>query len=106
MKAEGTELTPAAKAEYQKLIDEYEKKVETYKGEQKAIQAEAKRFEEVKADAQLHGQTFGIAVIYLQIAILLSSIAALLKKKVVWLVGTSLGAVGVVYFINGFFMFF
>jgi hypothetical protein len=106
MKTEGTELTPAALAEYQKLIDEYAGKVETYKAEQKEIMAEAKRFEEVKADAQKHGQTFGIAVIYLQIAILLSSIAALLKKKLVWLAGTSLGAVGVVYFINGFFMFF
>jgi uncharacterized membrane-anchored protein len=48
-------------------------------------------------------------VIFLQIAILLSSIAALMKKKPVWVLGLILGlimgAFGVIYFINGFFLF-
>ena len=39
----------------------------------------------------------------LQIAILLSSIAALLKKKSVWVIGLALGLVGLFYFINGYF---
>jgi hypothetical protein len=56
-------------------------------------------------DAQKHAQIFGIAVIFLQIAILLSSIAALMKKKPVWVLGLILGAFGVIYFINGFFLF-
>jgi len=46
-----------------------------------------------------------MAVIYLQIAILLSSIAGLLKKKVVWLTGTIAGLVGVIYFADGFLVF-
>jgi hypothetical protein len=44
-------------------------------------------------------------VIFLQIAILLSSIAALMKKKPVWVLGLITGAFGVVYFLNGFFLF-
>jgi len=44
-------------------------------------------------------------VIYLQLAILLSSIAALLKKKPVWVFGLVCGAVGVVFFANGFYLF-
>jgi len=44
-----------------------------------------------------------VAVIWLQIAILLSSIAALLKKKPLWLIGLAAGIVGLVYFGNGFF---
>jgi uncharacterized protein DUF4337 len=60
----------------------------------------------VRDDAQKHGQTFGIAVIFLQIAILLSSIAALIKKRLVWLLGVAIGLVGIVYFCNGFFLFF
>ena len=41
----------------------------------------------------------------LQIAILLSSIAALLKKKAVWVIGLALGLLGVAYFVNGFFLY-
>ena len=48
----------------------------------------------------------GLAVIYLQIAILLSSIAALLKKPFIYWVGLAVGVVGLVYFANGFFLFF
>ncbi len=91
--------------EYRKKIDDYEKKVAKYEGEKAAIQKEAKTFEAVRDEAQRHGQAFGIAVIFLQIAILLSSIAALLKKKPVWLLGLAVGIVGIFYFVNGFFLF-
>ena len=92
--------------EYRKKIDDYEKKVAKYEGEKAAIQKEAKTFEAVRDEAQRHGQAFGIAVIFLQIAILLSSIAALLKKKPVWLLGVAVGVAGVVSFVNGFLLFF
>jgi len=42
----------------------------------------------------------------LQIAILLSSIAALMKKKVLWMLGVGTGSIGVIYFANGFLLFF
>ena len=92
--------------EYRKKIDDYGKKVAKYEGEKATIQKEAKTFEAVRDEAQQHGQAFGIAVIFLQIAILLSSIAALLKKKPVWLLGLAIGVVGIVSFANGFFLFF
>jgi hypothetical protein len=44
-------------------------------------------YEALHDDAQKHAQIFGIAVIFLQIAILLSSTAALMKKKPVWVLG-------------------
>lgn len=93
-------------AEYLKRIDDYGKKIAKYDKEKSEIQNEAKRFESVRNDAQKHSQIFGIAVIYLQIAILLSSIAALIKKKVLWLLGVVVGLAGVVYFANGFLLFF
>jgi hypothetical protein len=92
--------------EYSKKIEDYSKKIEKYDKEKAEIQNEAKRFETIRNDAQKHSQIFGIAVIYLQIAILLSSIAALIKKQAVWLLGVAVGIVGIVYFANGFFMFF
>ncbi len=36
---------------------------------------------------------------------LLSSIAVLMKKKPVWVLGLMTGAFGIVYFVNGFWLF-
>lgn len=92
--------------DYNKLIEEYGNKVLKYDQEKTAIQNEAKRFESIRNDAQSHSQIFGIAVIYLQIAILLSSIAALLKIKTVWYLALGIGTVGIIYFANGFLLLF
>ncbi len=105
LKAGSGKISRDAAEEYSKRIDDYGKKIAKYDKEKTDIQAEAKRFESVRNDAQKHSQIFGIAVIYLQIAILLSSIAALIKKKMLWLLGVIVGCVGVVYFANGFFLF-
>jgi hypothetical protein len=100
------ELAPKAAAPtLEKSLADVEKKVAKYDGEKAEIQKEARRFEEAKADAQKHGAAFGLAVIFLQIGILLSSIAALLKQKPVYYLGLAVGVVGIVYFINGFYLF-
>ena len=91
---------------YQKRVADYQAKVAKYDREKAEIQAEAKGLEQARDEAQKHGGFFGIAVIFLQISILLSSIAALLKKKPVWILGMAVGLAGVVYFLNGFFLFF
>ena len=106
LKAAGSKLPAGVAAEYQQKIEDYGKKIAKYDSEKAAIQKDAKKYEEIRNDAQKHGQIFGIAVIYLQIAILLSSIAALIKKKPVWLLGVAIGLAGVVYFANGFLLFF
>lgn len=92
-------------AAYQEKIADYRKKIEKYEKEKSEIQEEGRRLENVRDDAQRHSRTFGVAVIYLQIAILLSSIAGLLKKKPVWYAGIAAGLVGLVYFADGFFLF-
>lgn len=97
----GGNLTEADKANYKKLADEYGSKIERYEKEKAEISATAKQFEEARNDAQSHSKTFGMAIIFLQLAILLSSIAALLKKKYVWVTGICLGAVGIYYFVLG-----
>ena len=100
-------MAPAALAEaYAKRTAEYASRVARYEQEKAQIMAEAKGLEQIRDDAQKHGGFFGIAVIFLQISILLSSIAALLKKKPVWILGLAVGAAGIVYFLNGFLLFF
>jgi hypothetical protein len=105
LKSSGPKMPKSMGEEYRGRIDSYSKKIKKYEEEKKQIEQEARKFESVKEDAQRHAQIFGMAVIFLQIAILLSSIAALLKKKIVWMLGLILGLVGVVYFMDGFFLF-
>lgn len=106
LKSQGNNFSRNLKDEYQKKIDSYDSKVKKYETEKNEISKEAKNFEEKRDEYQLHSKIFGIGVIFLQIAILLSSIAALMKKKSVWITGLALGAIGILYFANGFFLFF
>jgi len=102
----GAQKLPAyLREEYEKKIDSYANKIARYEEEKAKIEKDAKRLETLRDEAQRHAQAFGMAVIFLQIAILLSSIAALMKKRIVWMLGLLTGVSGIVYFINGFFLF-
>ena len=90
---------------YQEKIADYKKIIGKYENEKTDIQAKAKQLEAVRDESQLHSKAFGVAVIYLQIAILLSTIAGLLKKKPVWYIGIASGLLGLVYFADGFLVF-
>ena len=106
LKLLGAKAPKEAVAEYDRKIAEYGKKVEKYEGEKADIMKVARGLEAARDDAAKHGAPFGFAVIFLQISILLSSIAALLKKQPAWWLGLVVGAVGLVFFLNGFFLFF
>lgn len=105
LKAAGPKAQKALIEEYEGKIESYSKKIKKYDEEKKEIEKKARELEAVRDEAQKHSQAFGMAVIFLQIAILLSSIAALLKKKPVWVLGVLIGIVGIVYFVNGFMLF-
>ncbi|HJW32327.1 MAG TPA: DUF4337 domain-containing protein [Holophagaceae bacterium] len=97
----GTRLEEARKA-----LEETKAKVAKYEKEKAEIKEKAETLEKERDGALRQGAPFGLAVIFLQIAILLSSIAALLKKKPIYFAGLAVGAVGLLYFTNGFFLFF
>ena len=94
------------------LIKKYEQKIETYgnnlkkyEEEKEIVSKTATSFESQRDECKLHSDSFGMAVIFLQISILLSSIATLSKKKFVWYCSLILGVIGIIYFINDFFLF-
>ena len=95
-----------SKEKIEAKIAEYHQELERYKSEKKDIMKDAKSYEQLRDDAQKRQDTFGIAVIFLQMGILLSSISALMKIKLPWIVGCVVGAIGTVYFVNGFVLFF
>lgn len=91
---------------YNGMIEDYAQKVKSYETEKEAIDKDAKNFQNLRDEAKKHSAKFGIAVIFLQISILLSSIATLSKKRFVWICGLVLGVIGIIYFVDGFFLFF
>lgn len=81
-------------------------RVQKYEQEQVQIRAAAEALEKTRDDCKRHQAAFGVAVIFLQITILLSSVAALMKRRPLWYAALVLGTVGMVQFVNGFLLFF
>jgi len=95
-----------AHAAFDAKIADYQRQITRYNGEKKELQDKAKGLEQQRDDAKAHGKPFGLAVIFLQVAILLNSIAGLLKAKRVWWTAIPVALVGVVMFANGFLSLF
>ena len=102
MKSPSTEVK-AALEEKLKATDDAVKRYDKEKAEIKAI---AEDLNKQQTELKRHGGNFGMAVMFFQIAIMLSAIGSLLKQKYAWLIGLGMGAVGLLYFANGFFTFF
>ncbi len=90
---------------YRDTAIDYELKVKKYEEEKEAISKTATSFEILRDESKTHSDKFGIAVIFLQISILLSSIATLSKKRFVWICGLAFGTIGIFFFLDGFFLF-
>jgi hypothetical protein len=91
---------------YLTKISEYDKKISKYTREKNDIFQQAHSLEQLRDAAQRQGKPFGVAVIFLQVAILVSSIAGLFRRKPVWYAAIPIGLVGMVYFADGFWLFF
>ena len=98
--------TPVVKNEIDAKIKALEKGIATYKKEKEDIKAKAEDLGAQQGVLKRHGGNFGMAVMFFQIAIMLSAIGSLLKQRNSWLVGLAIGAAGLIYFLNGFFLFF
>lgn len=93
-------MDQAGKAElYKEKITQYDKEIARYKQEKNDIIAEAKRLEGIRDISQGYNSNFGQALIFLQIGILLSSLASINKVTFYWYMGLTAGGAGVVMFI-------
>lgn len=90
------------KDDLQQRISSYTDKIKKYASEKEDITKEAKQLEAERDECKSHSERFGLAVIFLQVSILLSSISALTKKKLLWMFSIVVGIIGIVYFVNGF----
>lgn len=101
-----------AKALYEKKIADYKKNIERYESEpetkegKKELMARAKEHEAVRDHAMQQDPWFDYAEGALQIAIVLLSVSIVASMPVLYWAGTSLGALGFLSTLNGYFLFF
>jgi hypothetical protein len=100
---EAMSTTGAQADSFKARIAEYTSEIARYTKEKNAISDSAKSYETRRTEFQVHGASFSMAVVYLQVAIMLSALSALMKKKPLWLLGSIVGCVGLVYFLIGIF---
>jgi len=101
----GKGMAQGLAGDFKKRIGAYTEKVERYDKEKEEIKKKAEELEARRDLSQKHAGAFGMAAMFLQIAILLSSISALMKQKYFWFIGMAAGCFGLFYFFNGFFLF-
>jgi len=89
------------------------KEAARYAAEEEEISQTAKELEkEVKEDSERsdqsmeHHHRFAYAVTMFQISIALAAVAALSRQKFVWVAGLFVAVIGLVYFLDGFRLFF
>jgi Domain of unknown function (DUF4337) len=83
-------------------IKEYESKVATYDQEKNEIKKGAEDIQKEQEIFKRKNGNFSLAVMLLQIAVMCSAVGALIKKKIMWLMGLILGGWGSFYFVLGF----
>jgi hypothetical protein len=83
-------------------IKEYEDELSRDAKEKDQLKQNAEDLTKAQEGYKLKHGNFALAVILLQIAILCSAVGALIKKKIMWLLGLILGGWGIYYFVMGF----
>ena len=98
--------TPEGRAQAEKALARSATEAQRYEKEKGEIKAEAEKLAAEQVELKRHGGAFGLAVMLLQIAIMMSSVGALIKKPVMWYAGLLFGLGGLAYMANGFWGWF
>jgi hypothetical protein len=99
-------MPKAAALKYDELIENYARNIVRYEKEKNDIKAGAEAQAKTKADAQLRGGHYGYGLIFLQIGIMLSSVAALTRQKYLWYVGLAVTSGCIFFFLDAIYLFY
>ena len=99
-------LSPELSAKYKKVLEGYDASIKRYDDEKKEIKSKADGLEKAKELSQTRAGKFSFGLIFLQIAIMVSSIAVISRRKMLWVVGLVSALIGVAYFFDGFYLIF
>jgi hypothetical protein len=99
-------LTLEATAEYQKTIQKYSDEIKRYDAEKKEIKDKAESIAKGKLNAQDMAGNFAYALIFLQIALMLSSIASLTKRHYLWYIALVCNLGWLFFFLDAWLLFY
>jgi len=97
----GVEETKDAEAAA-KTREKYSAEAERYRDDLKEIQTEAKKLEDEIASATAKANRFDLGEVFLEIALVVTSITLMTRRKAFWYLGLVCAAVGMAAAISGF----
>ena len=92
------------KEQANKVREKYQKEAERYTKEQTEIEEQAKDFENESGRAQRKADRYDLGEVFLEIALVISSLALLSGKRLYWFLGIVSGAAGLGIAVTGLFM--
>ena len=87
-----------------KLREKYSAEGERYRDELKEIQAEANKLKNELQGASTRANRFDFGEVFLEIALVVTSITLLTRRKAFWYLGLVCAAVGLAASVTGFFV--
>lgn len=99
-------LPAEAAEEYRKTIAKYGDETKRYEGEKKEIKEKAEGIAKAKLKAQEMGGNFAYALIFLQIALMLSSISSLTKRHYLWYLALICNLGWLFFFLDAWLLFY
>jgi len=99
-------LSGVAAESYRATIERYQNEIKRYEKERKEIKAKAEEIAKRKLKAQDMGGNFAYSLIFLQIALMLSSISSLTKRKYLWYIALLANFGWVFFFTDAWLLFY
>jgi hypothetical protein len=93
-------------ADFEKTLAKYGDEIKRYDAEKKDIKDKAEGIAKVKRTAQDMGGNFAYALIFLQIAIMLSSLASLTKRHYLWYIALVCNIGWAFFFLDAWLLFY
>ena len=87
-----------------KVRERYAREVERYRDEQKEIDAEARKLEAETTRARSQANRFDLGEVFLEVALVITSLTLLTRRRQFWLVGLAIAAARVLLTVSGFVM--
>ena len=100
------ETAPEEKRMLDQTIAAYQTDIARYDQEKKDIKLDAENTGKKNVRLSRQGSQYALSVVFFQIGIMLSSVSALLKRREMWVVGMIMGAIALVFLVNGLFLLF
>ena len=88
----------------EKLVAKWKEKVEGYDADAEKLQEEAKKLQHDGHVSHISSNFFDLGELGIEIALVLCSVALLAKRKEFWLIGITVGALGFIVAMGGFFV--